>query len=131
MAKSPELNFKTYLKSFTQLKIKQLEALIRELNILLLKKKKQNDDFDERALISQLNRTVLSKEKRALYRLYSQKVEEETLIATEKIAFDKLADEAEQFRNKRVKILIDLAQLRSVSLSTLMQDLGLNPPQRA
>ena len=131
MAKSPELNFKTYLKSFTQLKIKQLEALIRELNILLLKKKKQNDDFDERALISQLNRTVLSKEKRALYRLYSQKVEEETLTATEKIAFDKLADEAEQFRNKRVKILIDLAQLRSVSLSTLMQDLGLNPPQRA
>lgn len=131
MSKSSELNFKTYLKSFTQFKIKQLETLIRELNILLLKKKKQNGDFDERALISQLNRTVLSKEKRTLYRLYSQKVEEETLTPVEKIAFDKLADEAEQLRNKRVKILIDLAQLRAVSLPTLMQDLGLNPPQRA
>ncbi|MEM1121513.1 MAG: hypothetical protein AAGJ18_13775 [Bacteroidota bacterium] len=131
MAKSSELNFKTYLKSFTQFKIKQLEALIKELNVLLLKKKQQNNDFDERALISQLNRTVLNKEKRALYRLYSKKVEEETITPAEKIAFDQLADEAEQLRNKRVKILIDLAQLRGVSLPTLMQDLGLNPPHRA
>lgn len=131
MEKSSEINFKTYLKSFTQFKIKQLEALIRELNLLLLRKKRQNDDFDERALISKLNRTVLNKEKRALYQLYSQKVEAETLTSDEKIAFDNLADEAEILRNERVKILIDLAQIREVSLPTLMKDLGLNPPHRA
>lgn len=125
MAKSSELNFKAYLNKFTQFKIKQLEALIRELNILLLRKKNQNDNFDERALISKLNRTVLSKEKRALYQVYSKKVEEEKLTATEKIAFDKLTEEAEILRNERLRILIDLSRLRSVSLSTLMTDLGL------
>lgn len=131
MSKSSEINIKTYIQSFTQFKIKQLEAIIKELNLLLYRKKRKNDNYDERLLISKLNKTVLSKEKRALYRLYSQKVEEETITSEEQLVFDNLLDEAELLRNERVRILIDLAQIRSVSLPTLMKDLGLNPPQRA
>jgi len=131
MSKSSEINIKTYIQNFTQFKIKQLEAIIKELNLLLYRKKRKNDNYDERLLISKLNKTVLSKEKRALYRLYSQKVEEETITSAEKLEFDNLLDEAELLRNERVRILIDLAQIRSVSLPTLMKDLGLNPPQRA
>ena len=131
MSKSSEINIKTYIQNFTQFKIEQLEAIIKELNLLLYRKKRKNDNYDERLLISKLNKTVLSKEKRALYRLYSQKVEEETITSAEKLEFDNLLDEAELLRNERVRILIDLAQIRSVSLPTLMKDLGLNPPQRA
>ncbi len=65
------------------------------------------------------------------YVLLHHKLELENLSESEHKEFTDLVTEEENYRNERVKYLIELAQLRAVSLPQLMTNLGLNPPYNA
>ena len=70
---------------------------------------------------------MLPREKRALYLQLAQKLENDSITEPERQHFLQLTEEEETLRNERVKMLIELAQLRSISLNQLMEELGLQP----
>ena len=57
--------------------------------------------------------------------MLSYKLEAETMTDAEHAEFMRLATLEEKLRNQRVKYLIELSQLRAVSLPQLMVTLGL------
>lgn len=126
-----EIDSQTFLKSVANLSLSELETFAKELNALIRKRKKKEIKNQEKALLSQLNQMVLTKDKHEKILELSPKVELETISIKEKKELQQLLEEAEELRNGRVKIMIELAQLKSVSLSTIMKDLGLKPLKRA
>lgn len=81
----------------------------------------------QRVLLRLINDTVLSPEKRALYLELVQKLEKDTISEQERQHFLELTEEEEDLRNERVKLLIELAQIRNVPLNQVMEELGLQP----
>ena len=58
-------------------------------------------------------------------------MEVETLADTEYQELLNLVNQEEKIRNKRFKYLLELSQLRTISLTELMNHLGLNTPIHA
>jgi hypothetical protein len=56
-----------------------------------------------------------------------EKLELSTMTDVEHAEMDILGNKEEKLRNQRVKYMIELAQLRAVSLSEVMVSLGLKP----
>ena len=126
-----EIDAQSLLASVSEIPVKELEYFVRELNALITRKKTKDKDYRERALLSKMNKTVLSKHKAERYVFLHHKLEMETLSESEHREFMDLVTEEENYRNERVKYLIELAQLRAVSLPQLMTSLGLNTPHNA
>ena len=126
-----EIDSQTFIKNVANLSISELEAFAKEINALIKQKKKKEIKNKEKGLKSKLNQTILSKAKRERVLELSPKVELETISKIEQKELGVLFDEAEELRNKRVEIMIELAHLKSVSLSVIMQELGLKPLMRA
>ena len=61
------------------------------------------------------------------YHVLIEKLELGTMTDAEHAEFDILGNKEEKLRNQRVKNMIELAQLRAVSLSEVMVSLGLKP----
>ena len=59
-------------------------------------------------------------------RICKKKIEVENISDTEYQELLTLVDKEEKIRNKRFEYLLELAQLRNISLSELMNNLGLN-----
>ena len=125
-----EIDTKTFMAGLTDLKISELEAMARELNGLIYRKKSQDGTHREKELLTLINTTVLGKAKRKRYLELSEKLEEETISATEHRELLKLVTEEEDIRNQRARLLFELSQLRNVSLPQLMEEMGLKPPGR-
>lgn len=60
------------------------------------------------------------------YTLMVEKLENETMTPTENKAFLKLVDKIEALHAKRLQYLLELSQLKGVSLETIMSQLHLN-----
>ena len=60
-----------------------------------------------------------------------EKIEASSATEAEYAEFELLANQEEKLRNQRVKYMIELSQIREVSLSKVMELLGLNPLARA
>lgn len=121
------IEIENILASATLLKIKEVEEIIKELNTIVTKNKLGENEYQDRALLSKINQTVLSKDKKERYFEFLQKLEQETISEEERQAFLKLTEEEETLRNERVAFMLELARLREVPLTQIMQDLGLNP----
>ncbi len=126
-----EIDAQTLLAGVSEIPVKELEYFVRELNALITRKKTKDKDYRERALLSKMNRTVLSKHKSERYVSLHHKLELENLSESEHKEFMDLVTEEENYRNERVKYLIELAQLRAVTVPQLMISLGLNLPHNA
>ena len=74
------------------------------------------------------NQTVLSKKQRNRFFELQEKLLAEKISEKERQEYLTIAYEEERLRNERVKYLIEIAQLREISLPKLMLELGLNPP---
>ena len=61
------------------------------------------------------------------YQVLVEKLELGTITNTEQSEFEILATQEEKLRNQRVKYMLELAQLRAVPLSQIMESLGLKP----
>lgn len=81
----------------------------------------------QRVLLRLINETVLPPGKRVLYLELVQKLEKDMITEQERHHFLELTEEEESLRNERMKMLIELAQLRNVPLNQVMEELGLQP----
>jgi len=95
---------------------------------IIVRKKTEDKTHNEKELLSQINLTVLEKKKRERYFELAQKLSEETINPIERQEFLTLTSEEENLRNARVKLMIELAQLRNIPLTQLMEEIGLTPP---
>lgn len=119
-----------FLNGAIKLKVNELEAFVRELNGLIFRKKTADSLYRQKELLRLINQTVLPSEKHERYIELSERLESETISETERQEFLQLAEEDATLRNQRVGMLIELAQLRNLSLAALMEEMGLTPPGR-
>lgn len=110
---------------FNNLPIHELEEIVRELNLLLLnRKKKQPTETD---LIIQLNATVLTELQWQRYRSLRQKLETETMTTTEHTKYMQLLNLDRELVLKRTEILVKIANLRNTTVTEVMEDLQIIP----
>jgi hypothetical protein len=77
-------------------------------------------------LLRKVNETVLSEPLMERYIGLQEKMELENLSDTDYQELLSLVDREEKMRNKRFQYLLELSQLRGISLTELMNNLGLN-----
>lgn len=89
-------------------------------------KKIQDKNKQEQQLLNKIKKHILDKKKKERYQFLVVKFEADTISESEHTELGQLSDIQEKLRNQRVKYLIELAQLRAVSLPQLMGEMGLN-----
>ena len=119
------------LPNMAELPVSELEVYLIEISALIRRKQTTDNKVQERVLLDKIAQTVLSRKKTQRYQELVEKLEFGPMTDAEHAEFMRLAAQEEKLRNQRVKCLIELAQLRAVSLPQLMKDLGLNKAQNA
>jgi hypothetical protein len=114
------------LGNFSDLPLKDIEYFIQELNALVVRKRNKDAEKRDKFLLRKINESVLSDAFIQQYAILQEKMELETLSDLEHKELLQLVEKEEKIRNKRFQYLIELAQLRAISLGELMQKLGLN-----
>ncbi len=118
-----------FIQSITNKPVAELEFYLQEINALIRRKKTQDIDLRERYLLEKINKTVLDKKKIERHHFLLEKLEDDSISEAEHEEFMNIASQEEKLRNRRVKYMIELAQLRAISLTQLMATLGLKPVQ--
>lgn len=119
------------IQGVAEMPISEMERFVQQVNALIVQKKTTDKNYRERFLLGKINQTVLSKEKIERYQKLVQKLEAETISKAEYKEFMKLTELEEQIRYERLTYLVELAQLKSITLPELMDKLGLNRPTHA
>ena len=114
------------LGNFSDLPLKDIEFFIKELNALVVRKRNDDTQKRDKFLLRKINESVLSEEVLQRYSVLQEKIELSTLSDIEHKELLQLVEKEEKVRNRRFQYLIELAQLRGISLPELMQKLGLN-----
>ncbi len=114
------------LKAANELDEPQLDRLIHQVAVLRVSRKAQVLPEEEAQLLQQINQGVPT-DLRAQYQVLRAKREAETLTKAEHQSLIKLSCQIEQIGADRLEALATLAQLRQVSLTDLMQTLGIQP----
>jgi hypothetical protein len=122
------MDAQTLLKDVSQMPLPEIESFVQALNALIIQKKATNKTYQERLLLRKINETNLGEVKTKLYQNFIQKLEMETISDSEYAELMQLTEEEELIRYERLKYLVELAQLRSITLPQLLDNLGLNRP---
>ncbi|MCM0591507.1 MAG: STAS/SEC14 domain-containing protein [Gloeotrichia echinulata DEX184] len=102
----------------------ELDRLIKHAVILRAHRKTNVLPLEEAELLHKINQGV-DPELRAQYQTLRAKLEASTLTDTEYNTLIQLSNTIEQFGAQRLEALANLAQLRQVSLSQMMETLGI------
>ena len=121
-----EVDTRTLLSRIAHLGIKELEEFAADLNQLIAGKKSSDRQKQEKKLLEQLNEYVLTSEEIKKLQDLSVKIEEHTITEAERNEHLALALREEKLRNERVKIMLQIAEIRGCELVDVMKDLGLN-----
>ena len=124
------LDLDKVLDGVAQLDLVELEQFAFEVNNLVARRKAPNLPQRQVELLQQINKG-LPVALRQRYEELNAKLLDETLTTEEQQELSGLVDQIEQFDVKRLKHLIELAQLRSVTLDTVMDQLGIRRPRYA
>jgi hypothetical protein len=116
------------LKDVAQMPLLEMERFVQAVNGLITQKKTTDKSYRERFLLQKINETALGREKIERYQLLVLKLEAETITDAEYAEFMELADHEEKMRYERLTYLVELAQLRAITLPQLMEKMGLNRP---
>jgi hypothetical protein len=113
------------LGNFSELPLKDIELFIKELNALAVRKR--NDDMlkREKFLLRKINESVLKDTELQQYCRLQEQMELGELDNKEHQELLQLVEKEEKIRNKRFQYLIELSQLRAISLPELLNQLGL------
>jgi hypothetical protein len=122
------MDAQSLLYNASQMPVTELESFIYQLNALVTRKKTPDNNLRDTALLEKINRTVLEKSKRERCQTLIYKLEMETISDTDQAELERLVEEEEKIRVKRLKYLIELSQLRNVTLPQLMKTLELTKP---
>ena len=118
------------LKAAAQLDAPDLERFITELLTLRAKRIAPSLSNEESALLEQINKG-LPPDVQQRYDALRDKLSEETITPDEHQELLALNDQIEEADVERVKALAALAQLRNISITDLMDELGILPPSYA
>jgi hypothetical protein len=127
----PTIDSQSLLRDADRMPVTELERFLKDINALLRRKKTQDKALRERQLLHKINRTVLDATQTERYHILVEKLELSTMTDAEHTEFGILATQEEKLRNQRVKYMIELAQLRNITLSQVMASLGLIPLNHA
>jgi hypothetical protein len=122
-----EIDLDDVLKSVAQLESKELEQVVNQFLALQARRRAASLSPAETDLLQRINQG-LPPAIRARYEELNAKLYEETITPAEHEEFLQLSDQIEQADAERLRHLIALAQLRQVSLDTLMDQLGIRRP---
>jgi len=115
-----------------QLKTSELENFAREISMLITQRKTKNKKDREFELLRKLNEEcVLPDTNLELFYFLNEKKNKLKLTDSEQQKFSQLIREEETLRLKRVRILGELAQLRSITIDQLIHELGIKPSENA
>lgn len=126
MSIQAESPIQSLLGGFSEMPLKDLEYFIRELNALAIRKRFSDKEKRDKFLLRKINESVLPDTAMAHYIYLQEKMELEKLPDAEYQELLSLVDKEEKIRNKRFQYLLELSQLRGISLTELMNHLGLN-----
>lgn len=122
-----ELPFDELLKAVEQLSLPDLEQLMSQVIALQAQHKAPNLSKDETELLLKINQRLPFDFQKRFDELVTKR-QTETLTPTEHQELLHLTDQIEKSDAERVKYMADLARLRGVSLTTLMEQLQIRPP---
>lgn len=122
-----EIDSKNFFASFSKMQLQELEFFANALEELIAKKKARQQKRQISQLMQSINETVLSPDKMMDYLTLRKKLQAERITETEYKEYMNLVTEEEEFRNQRLKYMIELSQLKQISLPQLMKELGLKP----
>jgi len=120
------MSFDELLKAANELDETDLDRLFHQVAVLRAHHKANILPEEESQLLQKINQGI-DPEIRSQYKILREKREAEILTDTEYEMLIKLSNEIEQFSAQRLEYLASLAQLRQVSLSTMMNTLGIPP----
>ena len=124
------MSIEELLDSAAQLDTPELEYLVSEVLALQAKRRAPCLSKDEAALLQKINQG-LPPDVQQRYDTLIEKLQEETLTSDEHQELLTMYDQIEESDAERVKNLATLAQLRNVSITALMKDLGIPSPSNA
>ena len=122
-----EIDIDEVLKSVAQLESDDLEQVVNKLIALQAQRRAASLSPAETDLLQQINQGLPST-LRTRYEGLNAKLHEETITPAEHEELLQLSDQIEQADAERLRHLIALAQLRQVSVDTLMDQLGIRRP---
>lgn len=122
-----EIDLDEVLKSVAQLEPNELEQVVNQLIALQARQRAASLSTTETDLLQQINQG-LPPTLRPRYEELNAKLHEETITPAEHGELLQLSDQLEQADAERLRHLIALAQLRQVSIDTLMDQLGIRQP---
>lgn len=115
------------LNGIAQLEISDLERFAEQVNLLLARRKFSSLPEPEADLLQKINQGLPAN----LQHRYDElrgKLHDETITPEEHQELLELVDVVEQADAERLQSLIELSQLRQVSLPLLISQLGIHPP---
>ena len=124
------MSIEELLDSAAQLDTPELEYLVSEVLALQAKRRAPCLSKDEAARLQKINQG-LPPDVQHQYDTLIEKLQEETLTSDEHQELITMNDQIEESDAERVKNLATLAQLRNVSITALMKDLGIQSPSNA
>lgn len=110
-----------------ELETSELEVFVGQASSLLAQRKIESPAIQEVKLLQTINE-CLPKELETRYSRLRSKVENNTITQAEHRELIDLIDIVEQADAKRLQALIALSKLRQISLTDLMNQLGIHPP---
>jgi hypothetical protein len=122
-----EIDSQSFLASFSKMQLQELELFANALQELIAKKKGKQQKRQISQLMQSINETVLSPDKMMDYLALRKKLQAETITETEYQAYMNLVTEEEELRNQRLTFMVELSQIKQISLPQLMKELGLKP----
>lgn len=118
------------LKATQQLDTAELKELMQQLSALYAQRQMPHLSEKEATLLRKINQGIPLSLWQP-YRTLIAKREAESLTPTEHAELIRLSDQIEKLHAERVGYLAELAQLRNIPLSDLMDDLGIHPLNHA
>lgn len=121
------LDFDQLVEGLNQLETSELETCIEKISLLLAQRKAFHLSTAETRLLKQINQSLPSDiEER--HSALQEKVHEETITPAEHEELIALIPVIEKADLMRLEALIELSQLRQITLPELMKQLGIEPP---
>jgi preprotein translocase subunit SecA len=109
----------------SSLETSEIEFFMQKLGQLIARRKTSSASEQETILLTAINQAIPQK-LQMRYTEMVEKLENETMTPAENKVFLKLVEKMETQNAKRLQYLLELSQLRGVSLETVMSQLHLN-----
>ncbi|MEP0856313.1 STAS/SEC14 domain-containing protein [Trichocoleus sp. DQ-U1] len=118
------------LKAVEQLSLPELEKFVSQVLLLQGQRKANSLPQAEAELLIKINQSI-SSDIQTYYDELIAKRQAETLTPTEYSELLRLTEQIEKLQAQRIEYLAELARFRKISLTALMEDLGIQMPAYA